>query len=442
MWSADWRQDADHAMRLTMLGGADTELIAGRGPGLSLAEQTSMVLARRWAKRTAFVSLLEPFKDRPAITAVESLAARGDEGTAVKITRAGATDYLLANPEPGVRRYQDWQLDGEFALISMATGSAEARYAQLVNGRQLTGGGWSITSDLPATIYVERAENGAYLISADDMTGGTISLQGRATKAVRVTMAAGAAVVKAVTTANSVRFEMEAGRTYAVSGFTALTQVGLVARARPAASVEATPSAPATAVQPPDVLKGTILGTNRVRNSGFELSPPQGAGADPWQYASSYYWLKYQAKHTYDDTVAHGGRYSLRLPSVTWFSPVTDEGWLLQKDVVVWPGPSTWTLSAYVRASKQTRVRLCLYADELGWGENDEGGVSPVYEIGPNWQRISITRQFRPGMSSVGIVIKREHQAFGGDVWIDDVQLEHGGSATEYAPDSWAPAIP
>jgi hypothetical protein len=442
-WSADWRQDAEHALRLTMLGASgaiDTEIIAGKAPGGgSPGDPADIVLARRWAKRTAFVSLLEAYGDQPTIKTVEPLSTRRDEWSGAKITRAGATDYLLVNVGTDVSQYQDFRLEGEFGLISMATGSAEARYAQLVNARQLVGGGWTVTSDQPATLYVERADGGAYLISADSMTSGTITLQARSVQGATVKMVGAAATVNAMATADSVRFEVEAGQTYRVSGLTGLAAVALQMPAKPTPS--ATPAAPSVAAPPNGVLMGTIEGKNRVRNSGFEFNGAEHAKVDPWQYRSSYYFQKFTPKYNYDRTVAHSGQCSLHFPRVRWFDPVSNDGWLLQKDIVVWPGPSAWTLSAYVRADKPTKVRLCLYGNEVGWGENDEGGVSPIFNIDTAWQRVSITRQFQPGISSLGIVIKREHQAFGGDVWIDDVQLEHGDTATDYAPDPWWPGV-
>ena len=37
-------------------------------------------------------------------------------------------------------------------------------------------------------------------------------------------------------------------------------------------------------------------------------------------------------------------------------------------------------------------------------------------------------------------MVKREHQVLGGDLWIDDVQLEEGAEATAFVPDAWTEA--
>jgi hypothetical protein len=430
-WSADWRQDDGHAMRLTMLGaagGQDTELIAGKAPGRSEARDVDMMLARRFGKQTAFISLMEAYGDRPTIQSVEMLSGRQEQATVAKITRTGGVDYLLATVDGGVIRSQDLELEGEFGLISTATGSDGAGYAQLVNGRRLAGGGWSVTADQPATLYIERAANGNYLVSADNLTSGAISLQGRSANGAKVSVSGTGAAVNATTADNSLRFDLEAGKTYEVSGVSGLAQVALQVTSKPV--VEPAAAAPRS---PARVVGATIEGKNRVRNSGFEINGPEYAKVDPWQY---------QATCTYDNTVAHSGTYSLKLPRRVWFSPVTADAWALQKEVLASPGTTTWTVSAYVRADNPTKVRIALFANEAGWGGNDTNGMSETIPVDKEWKRISVTRTFPAGITSAGIVIRRDLQGFGGQVWVDDVQLESGPAATDYTADAWTMPLP
>ncbi|MBI3948337.1 MAG: alginate lyase family protein [Armatimonadetes bacterium] len=433
-WSADWRQDAEHALRLTMLGGPATEVLVGSAPGRSPDDRAPFVLRRRSGKEASFVSLLEAYGSDPAITAVERLSPREAEETVVKVSRPEATDYLLVSAGSGVCCHQDLQLDGDFGIVSLNQSGPEAHYAQLVNGRRLSGGGWTLTATLPGTLYLECAADGEYLLATGSDTSGMVTLRARRADGVRVETGGGGPAVGATVAPGAVSFEAAAGQTYRIAGLSALTEAALAADPRPAA--ESVPVA-TVAAEPPAATVPPIQGKNRVRNSGFEVTPTEG---DPWLVENSYIEKWLQPKFSRDDTVAHTGKRSLRLPAVTWFSPITCDMWLHQRNVVASPGASTWTLSAYVRADKPTKVRLALYGEEPGWGENDEGGVSPTFEIGTEWQRISVTRQFRPGITSVGVVVKREHQAFGGDVWVDDVQLEEGAAATEYAPDSWTQA--
>ena len=63
--------------------------------------------------------------------------------------------------------------------------------------------------------------------------------------------------------------------------------------------------------------------------------------------------------------------------------------------------------------------------------------MSPEFSIGKHWQRISWTRSFGPGITDVFAMVKREFQLMGGDVWIDDVQLEEGERTTDFVADVW-----
>ena len=62
--------------------------------------------------------------------------------------------------------------------------------------------------------------------------------------------------------------------------------------------------------------------------------------------------------------------------------------------------------------------------------------------IGKKWQRVSWTRTFGPGITDVYAMVKREYQILGGDVWIDDVQLEQGDLPTDFAVDVWTKERP
>ena len=62
---------------------------------------------------------------------------------------------------------------------------------------------------------------------------------------------------------------------------------------------------------------------------------------------------------------------------------------------------------------------------------------SDPVEVGQEWTRLSVSRELGPEIEAVRIVVQREHQRHGGDIWIDDVQLEQGDKATPYVLDTW-----
>ena len=85
----------------------------------------------------------------------------------------------------------------------------------------------------------------------------------------------------------------------------------------------------------------------------------------------------------------------------------------------------------------KTKVRLCLYGCNPDGGRDFAGGVSPEFEVGRRWQRITWARTFGPGITDVYAMVKREYQILGGDIWIDDVQLEEGDRTTDFVTDAW-----
>jgi hypothetical protein len=61
------------SLRLWMLGAAGTSVVTGDGLGPDLRVSVPFTLARRRGREARFVTLLEPFADRPAVTAFREL---------------------------------------------------------------------------------------------------------------------------------------------------------------------------------------------------------------------------------------------------------------------------------------------------------------------------------------------------------------------------------
>ena len=238
----------------------------------------------------------------------------------------------------------------------------------------------------------------------------------------------------------SVTFQAAAQACYALSGVQEWRRVRLaceaVAARREDNPVDAQGGSPVR-----EAVEAPLPGKNKAANAGFEVNPATRDDVeDPWDCWNSYYWAKYRPAYRYDADVAHSGKYSLRIPRESWANEATRDGWIEQK--VASPGANrTCTLSAWVKSSLDpTRVRLCIYGWDPAWGRDFEGGVSPLFEVGTEWQRIRWTRSFGPGITDVHVMVKREHQVLGGDLWIDDVQLEEGAEATAFVPDAWTEA--
>ena len=303
----------------------------------------------------------------------------------------------------------------------------------------------SLEATAPATLYVQRSASNRLLVKTGGGSAGRLTITGRLAPRAGVERGRERLDVESAQ-GRALTFDAVENSSYQVSGVEAWDRIRLACadfakeETTPPAVAASEPVArgPESDIQPPPTADGSLTGKNKVANGGFEVNRKTHPDvADPWQSRSSYHFAKFQADVEYDDKAVHSGTYSIKIPAVNWANEATRDGWIEQKA----PGTGankTYTLSAWVKASLEpTRVRLCLYGFNPNWGADFEGGVSPKFDIGTTWRRISWTRTFGPEITDVHVMVKREHQVLGGDLWIDDVQLEEGETATEFVNDAW-----
>ncbi|MBI3947526.1 MAG: alginate lyase family protein [Armatimonadetes bacterium] len=451
-WSADWRQAPDSALRLLVPGGPETEVIACTTPDNQDAEKpVYAILARRWGEATVFVSVWEPHRDGPEVVSTRRLpVAQGDsEGVGVEVVRQGqpGAECFLAAYAPGTRQYGDIELDGKIASGRWRDARAAPDYAQLVKGVLLRRGTRSLEANIPATLYVEQLAPDRLLLKTGSESAGTLTLTGTFPGGAKVTRD-GEAVAARVEGERTLTFAVAPETSCEVAGVTDWQRIRLEREGRveePGQAEEIpvveTPS-PEPAIQAALAPDGTLAGKNKLLNAGFEVDPRTIPDADGlWDARSSYHLARFRAAHEYDAEVARSGGRSLKIPEVNWANEATRDGWIEQRVPGVGAG-KTYTLSAWVKSSPApTRARLCIYGWNPKWGSDYEGGVSPVFDVGKEWQRITWTRSFGPDITEVRVMVKREHQVLGGDLWIDDVQLEEGDAATLFAPDAWTEGV-
>jgi hypothetical protein len=133
------------------------------------------------------------------------------------------------------------------------------------------------------------------------------------------------------------------------------------------------------------------------------------------EHRNSYYTANFARRqhngrtgYDYDSQQSHSGDYSVKLIGKD-MSGATVQRRIEQK-VATAGANKTYTFSAWVKASMvRTKVRLCLYGLDPNWGRDSEGGVSPEFEVGKQWQRIRWTRTFGPDITDVYAMVKREY---------------------------------
>mgnify|MGYP005847694017 CR=1 FL=1 len=434
-WSADWRQAEDSGLRLAVAAGPETEVIACSSPD-NITQETivNAVLARRWGRATLFASVWEPYREQPRVSAIRRLAAaeRDSELAAAEVTQQGrrGAACFLASYLPGRRRCKDIELDGKIAAGRWPNADAEPEYAMLVRGTLLQRGSHSLEASLPATLYVERLSEDCLRLKTGAGSGGQLTIAGRLAPASSV-RCGGRNLDVRWNPAPAITFDALPDACYEIAGVAEWQRIRLQCGGRRADedAEQGTPPMTAAAAErrgePAVAHPATPAGTNLLANGDFESGwGPAAAVPSPWESASSYHFVKFRARCQHDREVAHRGTCSLKILQTNWANEATQDGWIEQK-LTGGGANRTYTLSAWVKASlAPTKVRLCLYGFRPNWGYDYEGGVSPAWDVGTQWQQITWTRTFGPGITDVHVMVKREHQVLGGDLWIDDMRLE------------------
>ena len=469
-WDATWNiqqeQEKDEiakGLELTMLGQSGTEVISAQGPGESAAKTAPVVMARRWGKATTFMSILEPYQDKPSISQVEELSAAIDgapvlntQAAGIKVTSGENTDCFMVSYTSGQTCYNEqFLLDGQAGMVSLS--SEAPQYLHLLDGVKLQVGAKSLDSDQPASFWAQEAEDGELLIGTGTRQGGEISVLGNFGEEVKVSKD-GKELPNKVATGKQVSFSTEPNTIYKISGVESWSSVGMEVKIslppelqRPVAEtgLEGVTRFPSGVVRDvyrfPDEIQ-PLSGKNLVANSSFEIAEQDYQITDNWDFQNSLYFDKWRSSYVYTMATSNSGSYSLCLPRIHLFQPLGKEGSAAQIVPLPTEGERTFTLSVYAKSgpavftaesARPTLIRLALLGYDPNSGWDAQGGVSELLEIGAQWKRISITRTLPDQIRWVKVALRRENQAYGGHVYFDDVQLEQGSHATSFAPDSW-----
>ena len=93
-WQGEWRNGGD-ALKISLLGGAEAEVIAGSGPTTTTDKRMAMLVVRRRGQAASFASVIEP---RPEVSRV-SAATLDESGRAVTVDGAKGRYWLAWDGE-------------------------------------------------------------------------------------------------------------------------------------------------------------------------------------------------------------------------------------------------------------------------------------------------------------------------------------------------------
>ncbi len=174
-WSADWLLKCKKiGLRMTMPGGSAREVIIADGvpeaaPGNP--DRMEYVLARNDTGASTFVSVIEPYKEKPSVRRVMTLEpdfAFPGELAAVRVDAGGRTDYLFSRiAGAGSVLFEDGKVEfaGEFGFISEDNSGVTSM--TLVNGSVLRKGDHIIHVDAPSRAKIAAVDYRANTITLD-----------------------------------------------------------------------------------------------------------------------------------------------------------------------------------------------------------------------------------------------------------------------------------
>ncbi|HIC95239.1 TPA: hypothetical protein EYP12_01265, partial [Candidatus Bipolaricaulota bacterium] len=142
-WRAEMRfpEDKNSTLRLTMLGGEQSEVIVGDAPNPRFANhdpnpptaiykaKTKILLVRRRATESTFIALWEPYSESPFIK--EARLLKKERGSlALKVGLAdGREDYILISPGfDSVIEVEEIKLVGRFGLVRRVKDTVQEMY--------------------------------------------------------------------------------------------------------------------------------------------------------------------------------------------------------------------------------------------------------------------------------------------------------------------------
>lgn len=166
-WQAEWSVALNTYVGIYVIGEPDTEYYTAEGPIAARVDDeiadnpVSLLIARRNAETTRFVSIIQPYQDQAdqlTITDVTVMDAdaqpiQADSIHAMQIDHAAGSELLIIDDEASLKQVDDITMNAAWCWLAHSEGSLEWA---VISGNSLAGDGWSVSQeDLSVDGYTE-----------------------------------------------------------------------------------------------------------------------------------------------------------------------------------------------------------------------------------------------------------------------------------------------
>ncbi|MBN2047190.1 MAG: heparinase II/III family protein, partial [Anaerolineaceae bacterium] len=203
-FSTTWLSAPRRQVEFTMLGEAGTTFYTAKGPiaadiGDVISEEPiPLLIARREASSTQYVSIIDPHRDGVQPLQISKLDAADETGWpnsegVYQIERPdGTIDWLILGQETGIRQIEGIMVDGAWGWISRLDGRPQS---VLMHGSSISGDDWMISQeDLSSEktpdgmgFYFEEGESGKLYVQNIYVYPTFLKLEGLMDSAARIT---------------------------------------------------------------------------------------------------------------------------------------------------------------------------------------------------------------------------------------------------------------
>ncbi|MBP9072071.1 MAG: heparinase II/III family protein [Caldilineaceae bacterium] len=166
-----WEIDPRRHVRATVLNEPGTDYFLADGPiaaaqgDLIDDEAVPVLIARRRAATTRYVSIVEAYRDAPGLSRIVPVALDRGEGMGLRLERAGGHDLLVLDESGGEKQIGDLRFDGHLLWASFE--GDDLRSVYVTGGGEVGTSAWTLTLSAVGAVVMELGgEDGVRMTNA------------------------------------------------------------------------------------------------------------------------------------------------------------------------------------------------------------------------------------------------------------------------------------